>query len=232
LSGWCFLACVGAAGIVILGSLGSSSAADRVFSVRVAEVALLLVFGKWIASRNLESPLTAGLLVGGLASAVIIVWESVLASSGGWWAVHDFDLQLSRFIVKENPGFVFQAGSLVRPSGPFDHPNGAAGILAVCLAIAAGMATARGGLRSARWLSVGSAAVIAYALLVTTSRGGAAVGVSVATIAFLSRPKGDHVRVGSRLVAVILLIAAAAVPFTLVRGTDYAERLGTTTSIQ
>jgi hypothetical protein len=213
--------------LLALGLPGASGFPDVVFLLRIAEAPILAVAAAQVSRGWPYTRMFAGVLLGGALLSSLLLYEAWLGRTGGWTAMHRFDLLLSSVVVEERPGFVYQAGPLLRPSGTLGHPNAAAGVLVLIAAALVGWyARARAG--PSRRMAALSLALMTSGALVTGSRGALLAGlIGVVLGLALLRVRSGKGRLGLGLASMALLVGA--LPLVATGGEGYVTYLGTIT---
>lgn len=215
-------------GLII--SLGLSSAAgpsDLVFVIRLAEVPVIATTSMWLSERGLHRPAFVGIGLGMAALGILMVYEGWVGRAQGWVGLRRLDLLVSSIVPKENPGFIYQSGSLLRPSGPFDHPNAAAGVLALgaAAALIGWFAVARS--RRGRLLLALIFVSTASGLLVSGSRGATVAALGGAVLSGILSMQHSGWRRLAGAVVFLVCVAAVHVLVDAAAGREYVHYLGT-----
>ncbi len=213
--------------VMSLGLPGVAGRSDLVFVMRLAEVPLIAAAAVWFFDRALYGPWLIGIGLGTAALGALLVYEGWVARTQGWVGLSRFDLLVSSVVPKEKPGFVFQAGSLLRASGTFDHPNAAAGVLALGSAVALVGWLALPGARRGRLLPALLLAPMAAGMLVSGSRGAVVAAIGGAAFSgILAMQQLGWRRLAGAAGLLVCAIAAQALVGAAAGG-EYVRYLGT-----
>lgn len=200
--------------LMILGLSAVRGIGDAVLLARVCLAPLLVVVVIWYCRRfGAEQAVRTIAISTVLLSGLVLLPAILNLGAGSVEPSAQIDRMLSTIFPRDDAGFVYTAGNVIRSRGPFGHPNEAGGVLAVLTVAAIGWARLPG-----RRLLMAIAAIAGgLGVLVTGSRSAYAALLMGVALNFVlgmgrsSRSTQRLVRVCAILMlAVGILLAAPA----------------------